>query len=52
MPGEILNDTYSLTIPAGAASGRYQVFVGLYEPSTEQRLLVLDGTGQAVDSRV
>ena len=52
MPGEILNDTHSLTIPAGAAPGRYQVFVGLYEPSTEQRLLVLDGTGQAVDSRV
>jgi hypothetical protein len=39
-PGEILNDTHEISLPADARQGRYQVLVGLYNPVTGKRLPV------------
>lgn len=45
--GEVLLDTYSLTIPASAL-GEYQVVLGMFDATTERRLPVWDGGGVAV----
>ncbi len=42
--GEIVKDTYILTLPAGAR-GTYQIEVGLYNRDTGNRLPVTDGKG-------
>ena len=52
-PGEIIADTYRLPISEDALTpGLIRVDVGLYEPTTEQRLTVFDQTGQPVGSGV
>ena len=49
-PGEELVDRYSLTVPPTAPSGRYQIELGLYEPSNGQRLVV--GPTPEKDNRI
>ncbi len=51
-PGEILNDTHAVTLPADVRPGRYQVFVGLYDPATGDRLPVIDEAGKGQDNQV
>jgi hypothetical protein len=47
-PGEVIEDHYSLTLPADLAPGRYPVYVGLYDPDTGTRaVLEVDGQRQA-----
>jgi len=36
--GQVIVDTYTLTIPEGAALGEYPIHVGLYDPATAIRL--------------
>jgi hypothetical protein len=38
--GEIIPDTFTLTLPPGMARGKYQLAVGLYDPLTGARLAV------------
>lgn len=39
-PGQRIEDTYTLTLPASAPSGVYFVEIGLYDPDTHDRLQV------------
>jgi hypothetical protein len=40
VPGHLLNDTYTIPLPAGAPPGPYRVYVGLYDEATFARLPV------------
>ena len=42
--GEMVRDTFTLTVPAGAPPGLYDVQVGWYNPATDERLPVGEGT--------
>ncbi len=42
-PGEMVRDTFTLTVPAEAPPGLYDVWVGWYNPATEERLPVDGG---------
>ena len=51
-PGEIVADDYSLQLPPDAPLGTYQLFVGMYDLTTGQRLPIsVDGQviGDAID---
>ncbi len=41
--GEMVRDTFVMTVPAGAPPGLYGVDVGWYDPRTQQRLPVAEG---------
>ena len=45
-PGELVLDEHVLPL-AGVAPGQYGLYVGLYDPASEQRVSVVDPTGQA-----
>ncbi len=47
-PGDYIGQFSSLTLPAGLASGRYQIEVGLYYPETGARLTAADGGDRAL----
>ena len=47
-----MRDTFQLTLPADAPAGKYTAQVGWYDFVSGQRLLLLDASGQAVDSQV
>ncbi|HET7088174.1 MAG TPA: glycosyltransferase family 39 protein [Anaerolineae bacterium] len=47
-PGDYIGQFSSLTLPAGLASGRYQIEVGLYYPETGVRLTAADGGDRAL----
>jgi len=40
VPGQIINDTYPVLVPAGAPPGPYRVFIGLYDEAALERLPV------------
>lgn len=42
-PGEIVADTYTITVPANTPEGTYQVVGGLYQLQTLQRLPLEEG---------
>lgn len=48
VPGEIVRDMYTLTIPAGSSAGLYQIVVGLYDAHSGSRLPRRDQTGDAI----
>jgi len=50
--GEIVVDTYSLSIPAETPEGDYQLEMGFYEWPALERLPVLDAVGQVVADNV
>ena len=45
--GEVLTDTYRITLPAGLAPGQYTLIVGMYDPKTGTRLPVMAADGTA-----
>jgi hypothetical protein len=47
-PGEIIDDRYGLQIPVGAPAGEYEIEVGMYEPGSGARALVIDWQGNPV----
>ena len=51
-PGETISDRYSIPVGDDLPTGTYQVIVGLYLPSTFQRLPILDQSGVAVSDFV
>lgn len=49
--GEVIEDRYSLTIPADLEAGQYPVQLGLYDPATGERVpLTVDGSRQPNDA--
>lgn len=46
-PGEVITDPYTLMLPADLPPGTYQVRVGLYDPTTGQRLAIQDPQNDA-----
>jgi 4-amino-4-deoxy-L-arabinose transferase-like glycosyltransferase len=44
IPGEVVEDTYTLNLPSTAPPGTYPIRVGLYLQSTGQRLAIVDHT--------
>jgi hypothetical protein len=45
--GEVLNDSYQLTIPGDLPDGRYPLYLGFYAPDSGERpLVIIDGTAQ------
>jgi hypothetical protein len=48
VPDEVVVDAYEIPVAADAAPGAYAIEVGMYDPSTIQRLPVVDATGAGV----
>jgi hypothetical protein len=46
--GDMVVDAHLMQIPADIATGDYTVLIGLYDPLTGQRLVRVDGQGDAV----
>ncbi|MCU0500669.1 MAG: exosortase/archaeosortase family protein [Anaerolineae bacterium] len=51
-PGEILNDTQRLALPADLQPGKYRIVAGLYDAKIGQRLSVLDAAGKPAGNEV
>ncbi len=49
--GEVIEEQYTLTIPADAPAGTYSIEVGVYDP-VQTRLKVFDATNTAVDDKM
>ena len=47
-PGEYLADTHTVTLAPDALPGTYRLAIGLYDPTTGERLKTPDGTDQVV----
>jgi hypothetical protein len=41
-PGDVVLETYTLTIPADASPGVYRIVLGMYQPESGTRLPVLE----------
>jgi len=52
VPGEVIEDRYTVPLDAEAPPGDYQVEVGLYLLATLQRLPVLNAEGQPIEDKV
>lgn len=50
--GEGVEDEHSLSLPTDLAPGDYRLLVGLYQPETGERLVVLGADGQAAGDSV
>jgi hypothetical protein len=50
--GQVVDDPYTITLPADAPRGKYQVEVGWYLLATLRRLNVLDAVGRPSDDHV
>lgn len=50
--GERVFDQYAIPVNAQAPQGNYHVLVGLYEPTSGRRLVVLDASGQITGDAV
>ncbi len=50
--GELIEDSYRITLNQDAPAGDYQIAIGWYLLETMQRLPVLDGEGRATDDKV
>jgi hypothetical protein len=46
--GEVIVDSYAIPISASAPAGAYRLEIGLYDPVTGERLMVMDEEGTAV----
>jgi hypothetical protein len=46
--GEVIVDSYAIPISASAPAGDYRLEIGLYDPVTGERLMVVDEEGTAV----
>jgi hypothetical protein len=52
MPGDIIVDPYSITIPSDTQPGEYTMIVGMYDPVTGERLPATDGEGSYLRDHV
>lgn len=51
-PGELVPTHHEIKVPLRAAPGKYAIEIGMYNALDQNRLDVLDASGNAVDSRV
>ena len=47
-PGEVIADSYAISLHPKAPAGSYAIEIGLYDPATGERLPVLDERGQVM----
>jgi len=47
-PGQVVDDKFSIEIPADAPDGRYHLSVGMYDLSTGERLALYDASGAQI----
>jgi 4-amino-4-deoxy-L-arabinose transferase-like glycosyltransferase len=47
LPGEIISDIHPLTLPADVLPGNYRLIAGLYNPTTGERLPVVDKSDES-----
>jgi hypothetical protein len=52
LEGEYLTDPYALDLPTSMPAGDYNVYIGLYDPSTNTRLPIFDGEGKPLSDRL
>jgi len=52
LPGEVITDTYAIAVRSDAPPGEYLLEVGMYDPSSGERLPVLGVDGQRAGDRV
>ena len=52
LPGEVICDTHTLTVASDAPPGRYVLEVGMYDPTSGERLRVLDERGTDTGDRI
>jgi len=52
IPGQLIQDPYTVTLAADAPRGEYTVHVGMYLLATLERLPVLNADGMPMDDRV
>ncbi|HUS71187.1 MAG TPA: glycosyltransferase family 39 protein [Anaerolineae bacterium] len=52
MPGDIIVDPHSITIPSDTQPGEYTMITGMYDPATGERLPVTDGEGSYLRDHV
>ncbi len=52
LPGEVICDTYTLTVAPDALPGRHVLEVGMYDPTSGERLRVLDERGTDTGDRI
>lgn len=45
-PGELIADEHLLPLPANLQPGTYQLWVGMYDPASGERLISVDPPGQ------
>jgi hypothetical protein len=51
--GEVIDDDYAITLPAGLGAGEYPLEVGVYEPRTGERLRLPNGDNRLIlDARL
>lgn len=50
--GEVIVDAYTLTVPAGAAPGVYEIEVGMYDAGDGTRVPTWDGNGRSTGGRL
>jgi len=43
-PGEVITDRYAIRLPADLPSGNYQVVTGIYNPASQLRLIITEGS--------
>src|SRR5579859_385572 len=48
LPGEVVADTAQITLAPGAQPGRYDLWLGFYDPATGARVPAADAAGQAL----
>jgi len=48
VPGEFVQDDYTLVLPSDVAPGNYQLITGFYDAETGKRLQLADGSGDAI----
>jgi hypothetical protein len=52
LPGEVVEDHYEIPMAKDAPAWKYDVFVGMYNPDTGQRLSVTSQFAPVTDNRV
>ena len=50
--GEIVEDEIRLTVPGDLPLNRYRLYLGIYDPETEERLLTYDAVGRRVQDDI
>ena len=50
--GEVVRDEYHIPVNDQAPAGSYQIEVGMYDPTTGERLPLLDRRGNVVDTKI